>query len=315
MEKLEAVRMRHVFVINPQAGGHDRSHQINEQLKKLALETEVYITQGPRDATHYVADRCNHSDGEELRFYACGGDGTLNEVVSGIMSSEAGVRNAEVGCYPCGSGNDFIKYWPEADFTNLEALVAGTSTSVDVMKFGDRYSLNTLNFGFEAAVCRAMSEVRRLPILGGRMAYTTGILKSLATGRRNHCHVEVDGELWYEGDLLLLSLANGQYTGGGYHCAPQALVDDGLIEVLSVKPMSIPTFARLIKYYENGELLDRPELKKVVSYRRGQRVTIEVGRLSFVATDGELVEGQRFEIEMQHKAIRFVVPTSITNNR
>lgn len=315
--------MKHIFVVNPKAGGKDESVYIVDQLKNVDAETEVYVTRGPRDATRFVAERCAASDEETLRFYACGGDGTLNEVVSGVMGVESGerrVRRVEVGCYPCGSGNDFVKNWPEADFHNMKSLLEGEAVDVDVMRFcanssqggSIRYSLNTLNFGFEAAVCRTMSDVRRKPIIGGRMAYTTGIVKSLATGRRNYCRVEVDGELWHDEKLLLLSLANGQYAGGGYHCAPRAVVDDGQIEMLAVKPMSIASFARLIKYYENGELIERPELRKVVSYRRGQRVTIEAGGRSFVATDGELVEGARFEIEVLPKALRFVVPSLLT---
>ena len=240
------------------------------------------------------------------------------KVVSRSLGKLAGLTtefregNVEVSCYPCGSGNDYVKNWPKADFTDFKALIEGKSRDVDVMRFGERYSLNTLNFGFEAAVCRTMADVRRKPLIGGRMAYTTGIVKSLATGRKNYCRVEVDGDLWHDGDLLLLSLANGQYAGGGYHCAPRAVVDDGLIEVLSVKPMSIASFAHLIKYYENGELIDRPELRTVVNYRRGKRVVIEAGGPSFVATDGELVEGSRFEAEVLPKALRFVVPNPTT---
>ena len=309
MEKKQTdLPMKHIFVVNPQAGGHDRSEYIAEKLKEIKADTEIYVTRGPRDATHYVADRCR-KEGDGLRFYACGGDGTLNEVVTGVMSVEG---SAEVGCYPCGSGNDYVKNWPEVDFTDFKGLVEGAAAEVDVMRFGRRYSVNTLNFGFEAAVCRTMADVRRKPVIGGRMAYTTGIVKSLATGRHNYCRVEVDGEPWYDGELLLLSLANGQYAGGGYHCAPRAVVDDGMVEVLAVKPMSIASFARLIKYYENGELIERPELRNVVSYRRGRRVVIEAGGPSFVATDGELVEGRRFEAECLHRAVRFVIPQTLS---
>lgn len=312
--KQTKLSMKHIYVVNPQAGGHDRSEFIAESLREIEVETEIYVTRGPRDATRYVAERCK--EGGDFRFYACGGDGTLNEVVTGVMqakqNAEHCVLNTEVGCYPCGSGNDYVKNWPTVDFTDIKGQTAGVAVPVDVMRFGDRYSVNTLNFGFEAAVCRTMADVRRKPVIGGRMAYTTGIVKSLATGRHNYCRVEVDGERWYDGDLLLLSLANGQYAGGGYHCAPRAVVDDGQVEVLAVKPMSIASFARLIKYYENGELIDRPELRNVVSYRRGRRVVIEAGGPSFVATDGELVEGHRFEAECLHNAIDFVIPQSLS---
>ena len=302
--------MKHIFVVNPMAGGHDSSETITRSLARLTVENEIYTTRGPRDATHFVAERLNQSGGEPLRFYSCGGDGTLNEVVSGVMAAERGERRVEVSCYPCGSGDDFVRYWPESDFRNIQALVNGTAVPVDVMRLGDRYCVNTLNYGFEAAVCHTMAAVRRVPVLGGPMAYTTGIVASLATGRHNRCRVTVDGEVWIDGEVLLLSVANGQYAGGGYHCAPRAINDDGLLEVMAVKPMSIPRFAQLIKYYKNGELLDREELRPLLSYRRGKHITIDPLADSYVATDGEIVPGCHFDVLCLQRAINVVLPTN-----
>lgn len=310
--------MKHVFVVNPKAGGHDRSEGIARALAEIEADIEIYRTTGPRDATRFVADRLQK--GGDVRFYACGGDGTLNEVVSGIMEGErlsvepTPQQNVEVACFPCGSGDDFVRYWPESCFTDINALVHGTAVPVDVMRLGDRYCVNTLNYGFEAAVCHTMAAVRRVPVLGGPMAYTTGIVASLATGRHNRCRVTVDGELWLDGEVLLLSVANGQYAGGGYHCAPRAKNDDGQLEVMAVKPMSVPRFAQLIKYYKNGELLDREELRSLVSYRRGSKITIDPLGDSYVATDGEIVSGRRFEVECLHHAFNFVVPRKTTPN-
>jgi diacylglycerol kinase (ATP) len=118
----------------------------------------------------------------------------------------------------------------------------------------------------------------------------------------------VDDEVWFDGEAWLLSVANGQYAGGGYHCAPRAKNDDGLLEVMAVKPMSIARFARLIKYYKNGELLDREELRQLVLYRRGRHIEIDPMCDSYVATDGEIVLGNRFDVECLPKAINFVIP-------
>lgn len=300
--------MRHIFIVNPHAGGRDNTPYINEMLRQIEVGAEVYVTRAPRDAVGYVADRCRQAAGEPLRFYACGGDGTLNEVVSGVMEADCGESNVEVGCYPCGSGNDYVKCWPGVAFTDIRALVAAPSQPVDVMRVGDRYCVNVLNYGFEAEVCRTMERVRRWPLVGGRMAYVTGIVHCLLHKRHNPCRITVDGEAWHGGDLLLGSAANGRFVGGGYQCAPRAVVDDGWIEAQCVDALSIPRFLRLIGSYRRGEHLDRVDMHDVVHHRRVRTMCFEADREFSVVTDGELLTGRRFEITILPKAVNFIVP-------
>lgn len=297
--------MKHIFIVNPAAGGEDSSKHIADKLRDIDIDTELYVTQSPRDATRYVRERCHAAEGEVLRFYACGGDGTLNEVVSGAV----GTPTAEVGCYPCGSGNDFIRSFDKADFTDIEGLIHAPAHTVDVMRLGDRCCINTLNFGFEAEVCRTMADVRRKPLIGGHMAYTTGIVKSLATSRRNPCRITVDGVSWHNGDLLLAGVANGMYAGGGYRCAPRAVPDDGWLEVMAIRPMSIPRFAKMIGSYERGTHLDDERLTDVVSYRRGKHIVLESDHPFYIAIDGELLQGVRFDVECLPLALKLIVPT------
>ena len=301
--------MKHIFVINPKAGGNDSSTYIVEQLKNTAIEAEIYITQGPCDATRFVAERCCQAD-EPLRFYACGGDGTLNEVVSGVM--EAACSNAEVGCYPCGSGNDYVKNWPDSSFVDLKAMTTSSAQEVDVMRLNvegkTRYCLNVMNYGFEAEVCRTMNRVRRWPLLGGKMAYVTGIVHCLLHSMHNPCRIAVDGEIWQEGDKLLASAADGRFVGGGFQCAPRAVVDDGQLEVLCVDSLNLIRFAKIIGFYQRGEHLDHSEFSDVVHYCRGQRVLFESDREFCIVVDGELIGCQRVEVECLPKSLKFIVP-------
>ncbi|MBP5677056.1 MAG: hypothetical protein J6W88_01010 [Bacteroidales bacterium] len=306
--------MNQLYVINPCAGGKNHVSDIEGRLKALNLNAEVYVTKGNGDATLYVDDYCRKHDGEPLRIFACGGDGTLNEVVSGAV----GHQGVEVGCYPCGSGNDYVKYWQGTDFHDIKAMSEAPSVEVDVMRVRytslrnkgqepkTRYALNTMNYGFEAEVCRAMADVRRNAFLGGRLAYTTGIVKCLATGRHNPCRISVDGKVWREGDIMLASLANGRYAGGGFLCAPRSMNDDGLLEVTAITPISVLHFASIIKYYKNGEYLDRPDIQKITSYCRAQSVTIENDRDFAIGIDGEVLFGNHFEVENLHHALRFI---------
>ena len=117
--------MKHVFVVNPCAGGHDGSGELAIKIHDILREAEVYTTVAPRDATRFVRRWLDDHAGEAVRFYACGGDGTLNEVVSGVMAAKSEGRSVEVACYPCGSGDDFVRYWQGVDFTDIAALVDG----------------------------------------------------------------------------------------------------------------------------------------------------------------------------------------------
>ncbi len=259
--------MKHIYIINPQAGISDSTEVIRQRVEALQGEADcdIYVTQCTGDATTFVRQRCQ-SDSNPLRFYACGGDGTLNEVVSGAV----GQPHAEVCCLPTGSGNDFVKYYGGATrFTDLQQLLHGTAHAVDVMRITHdsdptdiRYSLNMCNIGFDAIVCKNIIQMRRTPIIGGRHAYTTGIVKSLFSGRRTHCRITVDGQPIYDSDMLLCTLGNGRYAGGAYKCSPRSINDDGLIDICAIKPLSLVQFASMIGSYKDGTFINNPALQK-----------------------------------------------------
>ena len=300
---------RHIFIINPHAGSKRHTDEVAEQVRQLNIGAEMYVTRCPRDATRIVEDFCNRHSNEPLRFYACGGDGTLGEVVSGVLRHPA----AEVGCFPCGSGNDYVKYWPDIDFRDIRALVSAPSVPVDLMRVstGDekRYCINMMNLGFEAAVCRNMDMLRSKPVVGGRMAYTSGIVYSLLNDRHHPCRISLDGEAWHEGDIMLGSLANGRYAGGGYCCAPRSVNDDGILDAMIVRPISVARFATLISLYRKGLHLDSPKMRDMVEHRRCRRAVVESQKPLCAALDGEVLCSSHFEIENIQHGIRFLLPS------
>ena len=299
--------MKHVVIVNPKAGKHDATDEVRALMEKMdsSVDGELYVTKAPADATNYVRELCMGNPNQKFRFYACGGDGTLNEVVSGAV----GCPNAEVTCFPSGSGNDYVKYYGGKErFMNPEALLNGDVKEVDVMRVNDRYSINICNFGFDAIVCRNMERVRRKAVIGGRNAYTTGIVMSLFGGMRTRCRVAVDGEEIWDGNMLLCTMGNGTYCGGTYKSCPRSLNDDGLIEVCLFKPLSIFGFARLLPYYRDGSFIDRPDVQPKMVYRQGQTVDIDAPKPIYLCVDGEVLHDTRFHIEQMPKALRFVVP-------
>jgi len=301
--------MKHIFIHNPAAGKNSTAaiDALKEKISAMAepLDYEFYSTTEPGNATAYVRSRCQEEPNEQLRFYACGGDGTANEVVHGLV----GQANASMTIYPCGSGNDYVKYYGGAErFLDVEALIHATETPVDIMQIGDRYALNVTHFGFDTAVARTMAKVRRKKIIGGRNAYTTGVIAALLTAMKNDCTVWVDGEQLNNGKMLLCTVANGSHVGGAYRCAPHTVNDDGLLEVCLVHPISRFTFVKLISKYKEGSHLDDPRFRNLIAYRRGKSVRVSAPQGFAFSLDGELVEQNEFTIEVLPRAIRFAVP-------
>lgn len=301
--------MKHVFIINPAAGKENSFERIRKTLESLNEDTdyELYETQAPGDATAYIRNFCERYR-EPVRFYACGGDGTLNEVVNGAV----GYPHASVGCYPCGSGNDFVKYYGgKKVFWNLEELIHAKEEYIDLMRVGNKYSINATHFGFDSCVAKTMMNVRRKKLIGGKNAYTTGVVVGLIKGMKNACTVSVDGEVLNpKGQILLCTIANGQYVGGSFRCAPRSLDNDGLLEVCLVRPTSRVTFLRLVGDYTNGTHLGNPKFDKLMEYRRGKVIRVDAPDGFVYSVDGELVEQSHFTVEIAHHALRFAVPAS-----
>ena len=243
-----------------------------------------------------------------MRFYACGGDGTLKEVVNGAVGAP---EHISVSCYPCGSGNDFVKYYGGAEnFLSLEKLFSAEAHAIDLVTDGVMYSVNAANFGFDYEVCKTMERARRFPLLGGKRAYYVGIARALITGMRNRARVIADGEELTDKDrFLLCTLANGTYIGGSYMCAPRSDNEDGYLELCYVKPMSVPRFLSLIGYYKRGEHLDAEALAKYIIYRRVKRIEVSsVDKKFGYGLDGELHPSQSFTLEIAPAAVRFAAP-------
>jgi len=300
--------MKHIFIINKAAGKIDVTEKIKNLVSvlKKKYDCDYYCTTEPMDAARYVDTYMNDHQDEPTRFYACGGDGTLNEVVNGAV----GHKNCEVGCYPCGSGDDFVKYYGGSKrFLNIESNMNGKSEKIDLLKIADRYSINAVHFGFDSYVARSVSQIRRKKIIGGKMSYITGVIYALFRGMKTKGIVYVDGNQLNEQQLLLCTVANGSYVGGSYKCAPRSKNNDGLMEVCLFKTLSIFKFIKLMKSYQEGTHLENKETKKYLKYMQGKSVRCTCENKNFyVSVDGELLKTNDFTVDIVPGAIDFVVP-------
>lgn len=301
--------MKKIFIINPSAGAKNSQKEIEKKLIENNIEDyEIYVTKCKGDATDYVDKRCSES-GEDLLFVACGGDGTLNEVASGCI----GHPNAVVSVYPCGSGNDYIKYYGDKSyFLDIVKMLNGKEDKIDIIKVGERYAVNACHFGFDSKVAKTMTKVKYKKVIGGKNAYNTGVFVALMTAMKNKCRVIADGEELNKKNILLCTVTNGKYVGGSYKCAPRSKNNDGLMEVCCISPVSRLRFVKLINTYKNGLHLDDKSLVNVLKYRQAKKVEIIAEKPDFpISLDGEVIEGGKFEVEILQQAVRFLVPDGI----
>ena len=302
--------MRHCFIINPAAGKDQRSLKIipsiHAYFENHSGEYEVYITKGHGDATDAVRTRCN--EGVATRFYACGGDGTLMEVLNGLF----GVQGMEIACIPCGSANDYIKsLGGSALFSSIEAQVNGQASLVDAISCNDRLSLNICNVGMDADVAQRMIHYKNLPLVSGPMAYNLAVIYMFfqKIGRRLHAVIETEnGVVEQQGNFLFMLAASGQYYGGGYHGAPQARPNDGLLDFVFVDVIKRPQVLGFLKRYKGGQHLQLP----IVHAFRGTSMRVSSPENVTICVDGECFSDNEVQFRILPSAVSFAIPAGVS---
>ncbi len=298
--------MKYFFIINPSSGSNKSKDHLLDEIKLLkdeGYDVLYHFTKPERNSTrNYIKDYLSLRKGnEEIRFIACGGDGTICEVANGIV----GFENVSMTAYPCGTGDDFVKSVGGIEkYQNVKNLINAKNVKIDLIKINDEYSINVTNFGFDADV------VKHSVNLKGKVKspYTAAIFKALFTSTSNDIKVEVDGELINDGKKMLLgNLANGGYEGGKYFCAPNFILDDGFIEVFYVKKISIFRIISLVKCFEKGEHLSNKKLEDIIFYKRAKKVKVYSLKDFTLCYDGELMQGKEFNVEICPKLINFAI--------
>lgn len=307
--------MKHLIIVNGSAGSFDPSFEakINEAFK--GLDYELYKTTGPRSAIPFLKEYLTKNAKETVRVYACGGDGTVHEAANGLV----GFDNAELAIYALGTGNDFIKiYGGKEKFQDFKALIEGEAKPIDLSRLEGEglsepmYSINVINFGFDAIV-GAMGNYYKehgLPEKAkakGLDPYDYALKNdAMKHGRFNDIVVKADGEQLNDKQILLATLAQGQYVGGKFRCAPKSVNDDGLIDVCVLKTMTFLGLGMIIGTYTKGGHLDKP--RKKIAYRRAKTITMAGPKEFDVCVDGEMVKGNHFTVNVVPGAIKLVLP-------
>ena len=302
--------IRHIFITNPAAGKKDRTlsaaSHIGQLCKRLGLEYEIFVTEYPGHAGEIVdRQRAAHPD-RLLRFYACGGDGTLNEVAGAAVQHD----NTQVTHYPMGSGNDFIRMFEELDrFHQLEELICGDVLELDYLQTSAGVSVNIFSVGADARISADMQKYKRLPLLSGSSAYVAAIAEHFVRGLCRPCHIAVDGQV-FDGTQTLVLAANGRFYGGGFYPAPDADPADGWMDVIVVHKVSRLTAARVIGMYQKGHAKDLPEYITILRAKE-MTITSTDGKPFVLNLDGENRKADAIHVRIPDRKMHFVVPKGV----
>ncbi len=294
--------MKNLFVINPVAGKGDNLTRLTAEIHSLMSgrgDYEIYATKGPLDAENKV--KTEASSGEELRVYACGGDGTFNECVNGAASFE----NAAVSCFACGSGNDFVRMFGNDAplFSSLPALINGSVRNIDIISVAGRYCANIASLGFDARVGTDVHKYTRGFISGG-FAYIVSLVVNLIKGINKPLRLKVNGET-LDGEFALVCACNGQYYGGGFNPVPDAEPDDGFIDLLAVSKVSRARFLALVGKYAKGRYA---EMTEVIRHFRCREAEFQSPETIPVNVDGECVMTAASSFRIVPGGLRLIVP-------
>lgn len=299
--------MTHLFIINPAAGSRDRSEQYRDQIEALCkprgLSYRIEISAAPGDCFRIARQAAD--SGEEYRIYACGGDGTLNEVAA----AAAGYDNVAVTVFSSGSGNDFTKLFsdPEA-FRDPERLLDAREVTFDMIRCNEDLSLNICSVGLDARIGTDVSNYKRLPLLSGFRAYAASTVVNVIRGIAEHYVVKINGET-VDAEQTMICVCNGRYYGGGFNPVPEADPTDGLLDVLLVKKVSRLQVLKIIRKYKSGRYR---ELKDLVRHYQTKELTILCDKPTPVNLDGELRTAQEIHMTVAQEKLRFFYPKDLT---
>ena len=298
--------MTHLFIINPAAGSRDRTADYSEVIHKLCrekgLDYEIRVSTAPGECKRIARQAAE--TGKEVRIYACGGDGTLNEVVQGA----AGHANAAVTVFSGGSGNDFVKLFddPEA-FFHLERLLDAEEATFDLIRCNGDIAMNICSVGLDARIGTDASRYKRLPLLHGFRAYAASTVVNVIKGIAEHYIVEINGER-IDAKQTFVCVCNGRYYGGGFNPVPEADPADGLLDVLLVKKVSRLQVPAIIGKYKAGRY---KELPKLVRHLRTKEIRIICDKPTPVNLDGELRTATEVTMAVAEEKLRFFYPKGL----
>lgn len=301
--------MTHLFILNAFAGTKDSTPALKEQIEALGRSDVVIEFTQRRGDAEAIARRYAEK-GEPLRVYACGGDGTSNEALHGLL----GFENVALGVIPVGTGNDYVRSLPakKEDFLDMEKMVNGSTITVDLLKCEDRYALNVISVGYDCEVADRAQKNKRLPLMSGPLAYKLAIVQCLLTKRKHTFTPYADGKeipiaKGFKSQMLAVA-AKGKYYGGGIKATPYAELDDGLIDFMAIPTVPITYFTWMLGPFTRGEHIDHPKGRTFILNRKCKTLKLDNHGDIKIGIDGEMFVMKDPTITVIPKAFQVIIP-------
>ncbi|MBN1949062.1 MAG: diacylglycerol kinase family lipid kinase [Candidatus Cloacimonetes bacterium] len=272
-----------LFIVNALAGRGKTGRKLGklvEQLNRFDFDFEIEITKYPKHAIELTREYIRKG---YRKLVAVGGDGTVNEVVNGIMLSRR-EEDVILGIIPEGGGNDFARNFRISGNIekDLEILKKEVTIPVDVGKIEEQYFINALGLGFDAEVAQHADKIR---YLNGLPRYLLAVMKALVKLKPHKMEITLNGEQ-FDISVLLISIGNGLSTGGGFLLTPHAKVDDGRFDICLIKKIKLLRLLQLLPTAISGKHLEQPE----VEIRQTDRIEVKTSQVLPIYYDGELPE-------------------------
>ena len=296
--------MKVTVILNPYAnrwGAQAKMPAVEAALGSVGLAYDLVVTKAPGEATRQARQASEQGVDAVV---AAGGDGTVSEVVNGLIRAADGASTRALGILPIGTGNDFSDMLgiPRDLDEAARVIAAGASRRVDAGRVNDRFFNNNCALAMEPMVSIENARMQRL---SGNVRYVAALVKSLLKLRAWHMHIRWDdGE--HKGPMYLLSVCNSPRTGGVFYMSPGARLDDGLFDFVFAPEMPKWRVLSIVPGLFTGRHLNHP----LVSHGRTERLTVESDPGTPIHADGEIVSEseRRVEYEILPRRLRVLAP-------
>jgi len=311
-----------LVIYNPAAGRgrvQVQWSQVEQSLRASGIDFEAVATRAPLDAMRLA----RQAPGRYSQVIGVGGDGTMHEIVNGVLQASGETETIPVGLIPLGNGDDFAKVIPPETAIGgkpfdwraaVQKIARGQTQLFDAGRivgenlrpgYGDgvHYFINGMDVGFGALAAQNFATTPKF--LKGMSAYLGAILKTMIDYPSLHVRLQLDDHPPFEQSTTMTVITNGRCFGNGFWVCPNAQVDDGLFDLMIAESVSRLTILRMIPKLMNGTHINEP----IVRMAQARRVVLESDDPLVVETDGEIpyLNARRLTLDILPKTVRMIV--------